>query len=196
MFEYNKVKAEFGFYAQTSVCVPRFYASTRESSWEYSTFLITLNFMLFIYMVVVYVFVYKKTTGKKFSTSNIEGRNKDLQKRISKLLLSDFFCWIPVCVMAYLKVAGVSFLPEAYIASAGFLLPINSAMNPLLYSPLIGQWVSRARKCLTDNLLAIFPRHDDATTKFDGTGEQIREKPIPAIIYCPLELREIRNNCY
>ena len=107
-FKYNEIKAEFGFYSQTSVCMPHFYTSTSESSWEYSVFIITLNFMLFIYMVIVYVVVYKKATGMKFSTSKSKDRNEDMQKRISRLLLTDFFCWIPVCIMAYLSVAGVS----------------------------------------------------------------------------------------
>jgi len=137
-FRYNEIKAEFGFDSQTSVCMPRFYTSTSESSWEYSTFLITLNFMLFIYMLVVYVLVYKKATATKFSTSTKKDPNQDMQKRISRLLLTDFFCWIPVCIMAYLRVLGVILPPDAHIASAGFLLPINSAMNPLLYSKLTG----------------------------------------------------------
>ena len=172
--------------------MPRYYTSTSESAWEYSTFLITLNFILFIYMVVVYVVVYKKATVTKFSTSKTKDRNEDMQKRISRLLLTDFFCWIPVCIMAYLRVSGVFLPPDAFIASAGFLLPINSAMNPLLYSPLIGQCVSRARKCITDNLLVACPRHVDDITEVDGTGEQIRETPLTADR--PLGLTEIRTN--
>jgi len=194
-FRYNEIKAEFGFYSQTSVCIPRFYASVRESAWEYSTFLITLNFMLFIYMVVVYVLVYKKATGKKFSTSDSKNRNEDMQKRISRLLLTDFFCWIPVCIMAYLRVAGFFLPPDAYIASAGFLLPINSAMNPLLYSPLIGQCISRRLKCITDNLFVICPRHVDDTTRVAGAGEHIRQKSLPTVHDCSLELREFRTKC-
>ena len=66
-FRYNEIKAEFGFYSQTSVCMPRFFTSTSESSWvlfsSHLTFLVTLNFILFIYMVVVYVLVYKKVSG-------------------------------------------------------------------------------------------------------------------------------------
>jgi len=181
-FEYSEIKAEFGFYSQTSVCMPRFYASTSDSTWEYSTFLITFNFTLFIYMVFVYVLVYKKATGRNFSTPTKKNTNQEMQKRISRLLLTDFFCWIPICIMACLSVAGVSLPPDAYIASAGFLLPINSAMNPLLYSPFIGQCISRARKCTTDNVLVIYPHHIDDTTNVDITGEQI-------------ELAEIHNSC-
>ena len=90
--------------------------------------------------------------------------------------------------MAYLRITGVCLPPNAYIASAGFLLPINSAMNPLLYSPLIGQCISRARKRITDKLLVICPCHVDDATTVDDTREQIREKPIPTVGDHPLEL--------
>jgi len=61
-------------------------------------------------------------------------------------------------------------------------------MNPSLYSPLIGQCMSRARKRITDNLFVIFLRHVDDATTVDDAGEQIREKPIPAVGDRPLEL--------
>ena len=90
--------------------------------------------------------------------------------------------------MACLRVAGVFLPPDAYIASAGFLLPINSAMNPLLYSPLVGQCMSRVRKRITDKLLAVCPRRVDDATLVDDIGEEIREKPIATVGDHPLEL--------
>ena len=172
-FRYNTIKAEFGFYSRTSVCMPRFYASTRESSWEYSTFLITLDFILFIFMVVIYILVYKKVSAMSISTSTKKDPNKGMQKRISRLLLTDFFCWIPVCIMAYLSVAGVSLPSDAYIASAGLLLPINSAMNPLLYSKLVDQYMSPGRKWVVNNLLSICPRHVEDSATAEGTREHV-----------------------
>ena len=117
-------------------------------------------------MVVVYVLVCRKAThGTRCPTSIKKGRNEDMQKRISRPLLTDFFSWIPVCIMTYLRVAGVFLPADAYIASAGFLLPFNSAMNPMLYSKLIGRCMSRARTRMTDNLLVICQDHDDDATK-------------------------------
>ena len=167
---YIEIKAEFGFYSQTSVCMPRFYTSTSESAWEYSTFLITLNFIFFAYMVVIYVLVYKKVSGMSASTSTKKDRNRGMQKRISRLLLTDFFCWIPVCIMAYLSVGGVTLPPDAYIVSAGFLLPINSAMNPLIYSKVIDEYMSCARKWVSNNLPSICKRHVDEAAKVEGAG--------------------------
>jgi len=76
--------------------------------------------------------------------------------------------------MAYLRVSGVSLPPNAYIASAGFLLPINSAMNPLLYSRLIGEYMTRARKWVMNNPPSICKRHSDDAAKVEGAGEQTR----------------------
>ena len=61
-------------------------------------------------------------------------------------------------------------------------------MNPLLYSPLIGQCMSRVRERITDKLLVICPRHVDDATTVDDIGEQIRENPIPTVGDRPLEL--------
>ena len=172
-FKWNKIKAEFGFYSEASVCMPHFYASTSESSWEYSTLFVTLNFILFISMVVTYVLVYKKASGMIISTFTKKDTKKGMQKKISRLFLTDFLCWIPVCVMAYLSVAGVSLPPGAYIASDGFLLPINSAMNPPHYSKLVGQYISLARKCVINNLLSICTSHLDDVTVVEERAEQI-----------------------
>jgi len=96
--------------------------------------------------------------------------------------------------MAYLSIAGVSLPPDAYIVSAGFFLPINSAMNPLLYSKFIDQCIARARKCITEKLLVFFQPHADDTTMHDSTGEQIKKSSTQIVSDCTLELREIHTN--
>lgn len=63
-------------------------------------------------------------------------RLTDLQKKILRLIVTDFFCWIPLCIIAFAKLAGENISDNAYVFAAIFLLPINSAINPLLYSDL------------------------------------------------------------
>lgn len=50
----------------------------------------------------------------------------------------DFLCLVPVCMIAFVSVAGVEIDNLAYAISAIVLLPINSALNPLIYSNMIG----------------------------------------------------------
>ena len=39
--------AMFGYYGQTSICLRRFYVAYGESSWEFTIFIITVNFLSF-----------------------------------------------------------------------------------------------------------------------------------------------------
>jgi len=75
--------------------------------------------------------------------------------------------------MAYVSIAGVSLLPDAYIANVGTFLPINSAMNPLLYSKVIGHCMSRTRKWVMNILFSICPRHVDDAANVERTRGHI-----------------------
>ena len=131
--------AEFGYYGQTSVCMPRFYVYRSESAWEYSLVLITVNFLCFFFIAVSYICMFIKAKENKLGITNNqrEKQQSRMQKRISRIIITDFLCWIPICIMAFVKLSGYHVDDVAYIVSAGLLLPINSAFNPLLYSSLL-----------------------------------------------------------
>ena len=86
-----------------------------------------------------------------------------MQRKLTAIVATDFFCWMPVCTMGFLQVGGqnhvvssfihshCSFLShfswyrnfpgvgiskDAYLPTGLILLPINSALNPFLYSNL------------------------------------------------------------
>ena len=140
----------FGYYGETSVCMPRFYVAYGESSWEFTLAIITLNFLSFIYIAVSYFIIYKHSTA---SSANLEINRPQIQatkmqKRIARIIATDFFCWIPVCVMAYVRL-GVEFSDIIYQISAVVLLPINSAMNPIILSPFFDKLIDLCRPTLS-----------------------------------------------
>ena len=127
----------FGYYGETSVCMPRFYVAYGESSWEFTLALITLNFLCFVFISVSYFIIHKRPTASSANLETNRPSNQDatMQKRIARIIATYFCCWIPICVMAYVGL-GVEFSDIVYQISAALLLPINSVMNPLLFSPL------------------------------------------------------------
>ena len=131
--------AEFGYYGQTSVCMPRFYVYRGKSAWEYSLVVITVNFLCFFFIAVSYICMFIKAKENKLEIRNNqrEKQQSRMQRRISRIIITDFLCWIPICIMAFIKLSGFYVDDVAYIVSAGLLLPINSAFNPLLYSSLL-----------------------------------------------------------
>ena len=144
--------AEFGYYGQTSVCMPRFYVYRGESAWEYSFVIIIVNFLCFFFIAVSYICMFIKTKQNKLGIRNHqrEKQQSRMQRRISRIIITDFLCWIPICIMAFVKLSGFYVDDVAYIVSAGLLLPINSAFNPLLYSSLLNK-LKKAFKKLINN---------------------------------------------
>ena len=136
----------FGYYGETSVCMPRFYVAYGESSWEFTLAMMTLNFVSFIFIAVSYFIIYKHSTSSsaKLGTKRPDNQAATMQKRIARIIATDFCCWIPICVMAFVRL-GVEFSDIAYQISAVLLLPINSAMNPILFSPLLDNLIDLCR---------------------------------------------------
>ena len=127
----------FGYYGETSVCMPRFYVAYGERSWEYTFSIITVNFVSFLFIAIGYFIIYKQFSGASASPRNY-GTNKEvakMQRRIARIIATDFCCWIPICVVAYVRL-GVEFSDIVYQISAALLLPINSALNPILFTSL------------------------------------------------------------
>ena len=128
----------FGYYGETSVCMPRFYVAYGKSSWQFSLAMMTLNFLSFVFIAVSYFIIYKHSVSSSanLGTKRPNKQAATMQKRITRIIATDFCCWIPICVMAFVRL-GVEFSDIAYQISAVLLLPINSAMNPILFSPLL-----------------------------------------------------------
>ena len=140
----------FGYYGQTSICMPRFYVFYGDSSWEYTIFIITVNFFSFVFIALGYIWMVKQSSKSSANVGRAQNnRAKDqaarMQRRIARIIATDFCCWIPICVMAYVRL-GVEFSDIVYRISAVLLLPINSALNPFLFTSLLDQLISSCRQ--------------------------------------------------
>ena len=127
----------FGYYGATSVCLPRFFVTLEESSWEYTILIISLNFLSFVFIAFGYIFIYRHSSKSCKIVRNSKSKEQaaKMQKRIARIIATDFCCWIPLCIMAYVSL-GFTIPDLAYQICAVVLLPINSALNPFLFSSL------------------------------------------------------------
>ena len=140
----------FGYYGQTSICMPRFYVAYGASSWEYTILIITVNFLSFVFIAVGYIWIVKHTSKSSANVGRAQNnRAKDqatrMQRRVARIIATDFCCWIPICIMAYVRL-GVKFSDIIYQISAVLLLPINSALNPFLFTSLLDQLIGWCRR--------------------------------------------------
>ena len=150
-FQENETLMELGYYGETSICMPRFYLKYGDNAWEYTLTIITINCLAFIFIAISYISVCLRSRmeAKKMRRNKIVPSKKEarLQKRIARLIATDFICWIPICIMSYINMSGKTIPFIAYQISAVYLLPINSALNPFLYSSLPDVLVKKVGGC-------------------------------------------------
>ena len=159
-------KRNVHFFGRSAVCLPLQLSSDRPSGWEYSvSIFIVLNGLSFLFILVCYLVMYRTIT-KTASAVRSTRMNQDstIAKRMMFIILTDFFCWYPVIIVSILSLTGSLYDPkkEVYVWIAVFVLPINSSINPLLYTfstPFV------RKKLATRNLSAWSMRERSRTTQ-------------------------------
>ena len=67
---------------------------------------------------------------------------------------TDFLCWMPIIIMGFLSASGAAEIPpDVYAWTAVIILPLNSALNPFLYTFAI-VWKHRNRRNSTASSVA------------------------------------------
>ena len=107
-------------------------------AWYFSiAIFLGLNLVCFLFISVCYVvmFVHVKLISQKVKrTSNREDDLK-IAIRMAAIVGTDFICWMPVIIMGILSQTGAAVIPlQMYTWSVVFILPINSSLNPYLYT--------------------------------------------------------------
>ncbi|KAI8792321.1 G-protein coupled receptor GRL101 [Biomphalaria glabrata] len=69
-------------------------------------------------------------------SKNIKKRKEDMSiaRKLAFVALTDFMCWFPVGILGFLSLKGHIFDREVYAWIAVFVMPINSALNPIIYT--------------------------------------------------------------
>lgn len=130
--------SKVNLFGQTAVCLPFMLSRERSAGWEYSVFVfVALNGFLFFCIAIAYAVVYRTATktGNAVRSTRIK-QDSTIAKRMMFIILADFFCWFPVIILSIMALTGSLYDPsqEVYAWTAVFVLPINSSVNPYLYT--------------------------------------------------------------
>ena len=105
------------------------------SGWEFMMVILLLNLASCIFMLIAYLVMLLKLkeTRKACGREASPNENKLLQRMV-QLVLTNAFCWLPIIIVSFISLAGVLMDPQVAVWMIIFVLPLNSALNPYLYS--------------------------------------------------------------
>ncbi|XP_077864669.1 LOW QUALITY PROTEIN: uncharacterized protein LOC102803184 [Saccoglossus kowalevskii] len=125
------------YYARSGVCLSLHLTSEAYPGWQYSVAIfIAANFVSFMTILFAYIAMYAVVRRSRNAVGSSQSRNDiAMARRMTLIVLTDFCCWIPIILMGTLALTDTAVIPsQMYAWTAVFILPLNSAMNPILYT--------------------------------------------------------------
>lgn len=131
---------ESGYYGSNGLCFPLHIDDPFALGWHYSAFIfLGVNFAAVMAMLVFYTRMFiilhrdRATTHPGLIDKAYEDRI--LAIRFFAIVLTDCLCWLPIVLIKVLAfLPGQKISPTIYAWVVVFILPINSAINPIIYT--------------------------------------------------------------
>jgi hypothetical protein len=128
------------FYGSNGMCLPLYIQHPYTPGWKYSAVvLIGLNSLSIIFVIIFYVCIVRKFARSQENLSGHMSKEAGIARRVFLLVATDALCWIPIIILKTMALGGIYISPTVNGWVSVFILPINSALNPILYSLLTPQ---------------------------------------------------------
>lgn len=128
------------YYATNGLCLPLHIDQPFSHGWQYSAFIyLGINFVAVMIIIALYTHMYTIIIdGRQMARPVLFKAEKRedaiLAIRFFLLVVTDCLCWIPIVVIKIMALANVSISSSIYGWLVVFIIPINSALNPILYT--------------------------------------------------------------
>ncbi|XP_046359041.2 G-protein coupled receptor GRL101-like [Haliotis rufescens] len=123
------------FYSRSGVCLALPLTRNRPPGWEYSTAIFVIwNFICFVFIALGQAIIYQTVRASQKLRKGRTTNDMAIARKLSFIVPTDFVCWFPICFMGMMALQGYVINSEVYAWVAVFVLPINSALNPIIYT--------------------------------------------------------------
>lgn len=135
-----KLKNNSDYYATNGLCLPLHIDQPFTPGWQYSAFIyLGINFSAVMIIIALYARMYSMIMhGRQLTRPALFKAEKRedaiLAIRFFFIVVTDCLCWIPIVVIKIMALANVSISSSIYGWLVVFIIPINSALNPIIYT--------------------------------------------------------------
>ena len=169
-------------YEQSGLCIPLPF-TTKQSRGQYYSFsvMIVLNFVLFLLVALGQAAIYRSVHASLLIVnSTTKSRDMTIARRLLSVAVTDFLCWFPIGLLGLLAARGVSIPGVVNVNMAILVLPLNSALNPFLYT--YNTLVERRRRVEEQQLMTWLQKNSHSV------GMEVKGEVSPEEVMDPLEV--------
>ncbi|XP_048513658.1 relaxin receptor 1 isoform X2 [Athalia rosae] len=122
------------FYGANGLCFPLHIDNPFFVGWEYSAFIfLGLNLSGLLVIGYAYTGMFTSIWRTRHATS-LAVRDSEFALRFFFIVLTDAACWVPIIILKIAAMTNYPVPPDLHAWIVVFILPVNSAVNPLLYT--------------------------------------------------------------
>ena len=142
------------FYSSTGICIPLPITRKEFDGSDYAFgIMIIFNFALFLLIAMGQAVIYQTVRANSMTTTFTSRQSQDsnIARRLITVVMTDFLCWFPIGLLGMLASRGTPIAGEVNVGMAIFVLPLNSVINPFLYT--INIIMEKRQKSKEDRIL-------------------------------------------
>ena len=148
--DYQGIKRNpISFYGNDAVCIFKYLVTPSDPQFVFVACVHTLNFVCVILITLSYIGIHISavaSTKAVFKSGNLNfpsrSRSQGLSRKITAIITTDLICWLPLQAICILHAADIIDATTFYSILSIVFLPLNSAINPLLYNSTITSCLS------------------------------------------------------
>eukprot|EP00116_Pleurobrachia_bachei_P002420 sb/3462682/ len=151
--DYDPVRGKkLSFYGNDPVCMFKAFVLPDDPQVVYVWGYLSFHFLCFVCVAICHVAI-----GILTERSHVQGtqRSNALSRKVSMICITDFCCWMPFLICCVLHTAEVVDMSPWYQIFSLNILPLNSVLNPILYSNLLTKimayFESKVKELSTDD---------------------------------------------
>ncbi|KAH9403022.1 hypothetical protein TYRP_015788, partial [Tyrophagus putrescentiae] len=173
------------FYGNNGVCLALQIHDTFAAGWQYSFLVfVVLNSIAFGFIAFAYI---KMATTIIHSSLSIRStqmtQDKAIAKRCSFIVATDGVCWLPIVMIKVAAIGGIPINQDLYAWVAVFLLPVNSALNPVLYTLTTKMFKQQMNRMFAHRFSSRYRGHQPSTAAGENSNSS----------FCSISQRDVSN---
>ena len=160
------------FYGNDGVCLFKYFVSPDDPQRIFSLTILSLNLICFTIISTTYISVIVTAQGSASKTTSAkDSRSTQLQTKITLMVASNVLSWVPFGVICLLHTLDKIDATRYYKVSSILLLPINSCVNPIIYSNILVDLVNWMKgKVRSSNSRSVLKINEQIDISFASTS--------------------------
>eukprot|EP00116_Pleurobrachia_bachei_P002430 sb/3462692/ len=150
--DWSAMSATVGFYGNAGVCMFKYLVTTSDPQMPLAALLMCINLACMAVIAGCYIAIrlqsrrslaqlQVRATNGPNSTGGVHleklvKRQQRIDRKVTLIIATNFLSWVPFCVICCLHLGEVVDATPTYGYISVIVLPVNSVLNPLIYSDL------------------------------------------------------------